>query len=101
MVCGDIKAVQGDSGHARAEMVQDVYSHILDEDRRANAQRFDENFYQKKEEPNQQPQTQSGEVSKGTGIEPEMLLKLFTNPEMAQAFQAFLATCQPKAANDN
>lgn len=31
---GDIKAVQGDSGHARAEMVQDVYSHILDEDRR-------------------------------------------------------------------
>lgn len=94
---GDIKAVQGDSGHARAE----IYSHILDEDRRANAQRFDENFYQKKEEPNQQPQTQSGEVSKGTGIEPEMLLKLFTNPEMAQAFQAFLATCQPKAANDN
>lgn len=31
---GDMKAVQGDSGHARVEMVADVYSHILDDDRR-------------------------------------------------------------------
>ena len=27
---GDIKAVQGDSGHAQVNMVTDVYSHILD-----------------------------------------------------------------------
>lgn len=44
---GDMKSVQGDSGHARVEMVADVYSHILDEDRRLNAQRFDQQFYQK------------------------------------------------------
>ena len=31
---GDIKAVQGDSGHAQADMVTEVYSHIIDEDRR-------------------------------------------------------------------
>ena len=31
---GDIKAVQGDSGHAQVNMVTDVYSHILDDDRR-------------------------------------------------------------------
>ena len=34
----DIKAVQGDSGHAQADMVTEVYGHILDEDRKKNAQ---------------------------------------------------------------
>ena len=45
---GDMKAVQGDSGHARMDMVADVYSHIIDDDRRYNAQKFDEQFYQAK-----------------------------------------------------
>ena len=30
---GDIKAVQGDSGHSQINMVTDVYSHIIDDDR--------------------------------------------------------------------
>ena len=30
---GDMKSVQGDSGHAQVKMVADVYSHIIDEDR--------------------------------------------------------------------
>jgi integrase len=34
---GDIKAVQDDSGHAQADMVTEVYGHILDEDRKKNA----------------------------------------------------------------
>ena len=34
---GDIKAVQGDSGHFQVSMVTDVYSHILDDDRKKNA----------------------------------------------------------------
>lgn len=42
---GDIKSVQGDSGHAQMDMISDVYSHILDEDRRFNAQKFEEQFY--------------------------------------------------------
>ena len=47
LVCsqGDIKSVQGDTGHSRAEMVTDVYAHIIDEDRRNNARRFEANFY--------------------------------------------------------
>ena len=45
---GDIKAVQGDSGHAQVNMVTDVYSHILDDDRRKNAELFEEAFYEKK-----------------------------------------------------
>lgn len=35
---GDIKAVHGDYGHAQADMVTEVYGHILDEDRKKNAQ---------------------------------------------------------------
>ena len=45
---GDIKAVQGDSGHAQVNMVTDVYSHIIDEDRKRNAELFEEAFYGKK-----------------------------------------------------
>ena len=41
----DMKSVQGDSGHAQMKMVADVYSHIIDEDRRLNARRFEEAFY--------------------------------------------------------
>jgi len=42
---GDIKATQGDTGHAQIDMITDVYAHILDEDRKVNAQRFEEAFY--------------------------------------------------------
>lgn len=42
---GDIKATQGDTGHAQANMVTEVYGHILDEDRKINAQKFDDTFY--------------------------------------------------------
>ena len=44
---GDIKAVQGDSGHSQVSMVTDVYSHIIDEDRRRNAELIENAFYGK------------------------------------------------------
>ena len=43
---GDIKAVQGDTGHAEADMVTGTYSHIVDEDRCINAQRLQRDFYE-------------------------------------------------------
>lgn len=46
---GDIKATQGDTGHSQADMVMEVYSHILDEDRKVNAQKMNESFYTGKE----------------------------------------------------
>ena len=64
---GDVKAVQGDSGHAQAKMVTDVYSHILDDDRRNNAKLFEEAFYSgagkdpTKQEP--EPQTEAAPVT--------------------------------------
>lgn len=42
---GDIKSTQGDTGHAQASMVTDIYAHILDEQRKVNAQRFEDAFY--------------------------------------------------------
>lgn len=42
---GDIKATQGDTGHAQPDMVAEVYAHILDEDRKVNAQRIEAGFY--------------------------------------------------------
>ena len=43
-----MKSVQGDSGHAQVQMVADVYSHIIDEDRCINAPRLEEAFYSSK-----------------------------------------------------
>jgi len=45
---GDIKAVQGDTGHSEAAMITERYAHILDDDRRINAEKFEEMFYHQK-----------------------------------------------------
>jgi integrase len=42
---GDLKATQGDTGHAELDMITNVYAHILDEDRKVNAQKFEASFY--------------------------------------------------------
>ena len=90
---GDIKAVQGDSGHAQVNMVTDVYSRILDSDRKKNAQLFEDAFYQTH---TAEPQTfrqgaAGGKEMEGQntpqipipdGVDLELLAKILTNPEM-------------------
>ena len=46
MTNGDIKSVQGDTGHSKADMVTEVYTHIIDEDRRHNAEKLNQSFYE-------------------------------------------------------
>ena len=82
-----IKSVQGDSGHARADMVADVYSHILDEDRAINAQRFDEKFYGNPSPSDGTPDDPPAEQPQGVLSMQEMLMGVLTNPEMSKAFQ--------------
>lgn len=65
-------------------MVTDQYSHILDEDRKNNARIFEDVFYQKKT-PGQIAAEQAGQ---SVGIEPELLMKVLTNPEMAKVLKA-------------
>lgn len=76
---GDIKSVQGDSGHSQVKMVADVYSHIIDEDRCMNAQRFEKEFYNKEETVSKVEE----KVDENDEIDTEMLAKLLKNPEMA------------------
>ena len=42
---GDLKATQGDTGHSQVDMITNIYAHILDEDRKINAQKFETAFY--------------------------------------------------------
>lgn len=42
---GDLKATQGDTGHSQVDMITDIYAHILDEDRKVNAMKFENSFY--------------------------------------------------------
>lgn len=72
---GDIKATQGDTGHAQADMVTDLYSHILDEDRKVNAQKFDESFYQNNDEDNAKRKKDSIDVDK-------LVASLKDNPDL-------------------
>ncbi len=44
---GNIKAVQGDTGHAEARMVTDTYAHSFDEDRKLVAREMDSGFFDK------------------------------------------------------
>ena len=91
---GDIKAVQGDSGHAQADMVTEVYGHILDEDRRKNAELIESAFYNKENlSPNmhgQEPKSKT--VSVPDGVDAELLMKVLENPEMAALLTSLAKT---------
>ncbi len=90
---GDIKAVQGDSGHAQVNMVTDVYSHIIDEDRRKNAELFENAFYKKG---NLNPQLHDAPdrrtMTVPDGVDPELLMKVLGNPEMAALLTSLAKT---------
>lgn len=91
---GDIKAVQGDSGHAQATMVTDQYSHILDESRRNNAQLFEQAFYAGKGVkivPEAQDKAVEEQVQQA-GLNSEVLLKIFSNPDMVAMLKMLAKT---------
>ena len=86
---GDVKSVQGDSGHAQAKMVTDQYSHILDEDRRLNARRFEEAFYSGKKTAGSKEEADTTSAA-GPYDEMATLTKLLTNPETAGLLKALV-----------
>lgn len=78
---GDIKATQGDTGHSQADMVMEVYSHILDENRKVNAQKFEESFYKNYGNGIDYQKSQSTEVDVDSLVDalksnPELMLQL-------------------------
>ena len=76
---GDIKAVQGDTGHSQASMVTERYAHILDADRKRNAERVEEQFYG-----NSAGDAQQSNLSLPEGIsesDQQLVMSLLTNPQ--------------------
>ena len=100
---GDVKAVQGDSGHSQSSMVTDVYSHILDEDRKRNAELFEEAFYQRKDTDPAPSAGPAGDSLAGRnvmevpeGVDQELLMKVLGNPEMAALLSALAKSMEKK-----
>lgn len=86
---GDLKATQGDTGHAEVDMITKVYAHILDEDRKINAQKFESAFYanpdlRKVTPPQEQPQTQTVDLA-------ALIEQLQKSPELASTLAALIS----------
>lgn len=89
---GDIKATQGDTGHAQASMVTEVYAHILDEERKINAQKFEMAFYASPD-----MRGVERELNPPKEVEPsvdlqKLVAQLQENPELAAQLKALLHT---------
>ena len=83
---GDLKATQGDTGHAQASMVTQVYAHILDEDRKVNAQKFEQAFYAKPDLRNSHPPEEKQPIDI-----PLLIEQLKSSPELAKALVSLIS----------
>lgn len=91
---GDLKATQGDTGHAEIDMITKVYAHILDEDRKINAQKFECAFYANPDLRNSrppQPEPQAANLNLAALVE-----QLQRSPELASTLAALLASQNPR-----
>lgn len=71
-------------------MVTEVYGHILDEDRKKNAQLMENDFYNKENlnpdihgASGTQKNNNNNMISVQEGVDADMLMKVLENPEMA------------------
>lgn len=90
--------MQGDSGHAQASMVTEQYAHILDDDRRLNAQRFDNFFYQHQGAEPEMPHQTAQSIPENTTVDADAaaaLAKLLADPSMATLIKILQRTYKP------
>ena len=97
---GNMKAVQGDSGHSDFHMIEEIYSHILDEDRAETAKLLEREFYRRS--PNSSETEDAGPYAE-TPREKETsgrartsslyheLKKVLSNPETQALLESFLS----------
>lgn len=84
---GDLKATQGDTGHAQVDTITKNYAHILDEDRKVNAQRFEAAFYSS---PHLRPVHAPVETNPAVVDAQSPLAQLQQSPELLAALAALL-----------
>ena len=81
---GDLKATRGDIGHAQIDMITEIYAHILDEDRKINAQKFETAFYSN---PDMRPVERSLQGEGDSVPNPDVMMKqLESSPQAMDAF---------------
>ena len=87
---GDVKAVQGTTGHATADMLVNTYAHIQQSSRVELGRKFEEGFYAKQENPSPQAVSAEGEPT----ISMSALLELLKNadPEVKAQLRLALLT---------
>lgn len=89
---GDLKATQGDTGHAQIDMITSVYAHILDEDRKINAQKFESAFYANPDLRSVRPPEEPKESAPATLDLEALVEQLRKSPELANTLAALLAS---------
>lgn len=87
---GDLKATQGDTGHSQVDMITQIYAHILDEDRRVNAQRFEDAFYTPTDLRTVKAPTEPTTAPASTEEIANLILQLQQNPELLKTLSALL-----------
>ena len=91
MISGsDVKAIQGTTGHATADMLVNTYAHIQQSSRVEFGRKFEEGFYAKQESPSPQAVPAAGEPT----ISMTALLELLKNadPEVKAQLRLTLLT---------
>ena len=87
---GDLKATQGDTGHAEIDMITSIYAHILDEDRKVNAQKFETAFYANPDlrnvRPPEEPKAEPAALDLAGLVE-----QLQKSPELAKTLAALIS----------
>jgi len=96
---GDIKATQGDTGHAQPDMVTEVYAHILDEDRKINAQRFELAFYANPDLRKTEEDIRKGRPSAQAIDLGSLITQLREQPELAATLVQLLKGVAPQETN--
>ena len=88
---GDLKATQGDTGHAQIDMITQVYAHILDEDRKINAQKFEAAFYANPDLRAVRPPEGSKEPAPAALNLESLVEQLRQSPELAKVLASLIA----------
>ena len=88
---GDLKATQGDTGHAEIDMITSIYAHILDEDRKVNAQKFETAFYSNPDLRGVRPPAEPKEPEPAPIDLAGLVEQLQKSPELASALAALIA----------
>lgn len=88
---GDLKATQGDTGHAEIDMITSIYAHILDEDRKVNAQKFETAFYANPDLRGVKPPEESKQTEPASLDLASLVEQLQRSPELAQALASLIS----------